>query len=727
MFRILLLILIPSVALAGPVAAIAVGAAISGAVAASWTVFAATLVLGAISYAMTPKIKKPDLGNSASTITVRQSDLSRQIIYGHTRVTRGYAQIESTEVNDKLHIILMLCEGQLRAINEIWMDDYSIPRDWIDADGNVTQGRYSGKLVIRKHLGSTNQAADALAVTNIPGWTANHRLHGIAYLYLILTKDQDIYPNGVPNITAIVEGQTIYDTRTQAQTWSTNIALYCHDFIRNDRYGFGAFEDDVDPVNISAQANICDEIVDTDGTSYVVDAVTAGTDIITLDEDLLPYEYGDRVQFTTTGTLPAGISAATGYYVIPYQVKVTPRFKIATTLANAMAGIAVDITTAGTGELSVIKTGEPRYHGSGTIDTDTNLSETLNNLACCMAGRAINVAGFWTLLAGAWRTPAVDYTIGDVRGAGIRLQNALSMSDSFNVVKGLFFSPLNFYQSSDYPSAYYPEFVADDNGLEAPKELNLPFCTRPTTAQRIAKIELFRGRQGITVQSDFSMKGIKVQTGDNISLTIDRYGWEEKAFEITEFGFASDGGALYTTMTLRETAQAIFDWSQGEAINFDPAPNSNLPNPFDVMAPSGVAYSSRPIDTVNGDVVYTMTLSWTQHPDAFVREFGDFEVQFKLESETEWRPSFFVDGNLTGTDVVNSSVNVPYDLRIRARNNLGVRSPWVTIFGAVVGSTGGVAVTLDWGSTAASIDFFLDWGSTALVPPDNTEDWGFTV
>lgn len=681
------------------------------------------LVLGALSYAMTPKPKNGSFNqNAASVTTVRQSDLSRQIVYGHTRITRGYAQVESTDTNKKLHIILMLCEGELRAINEVWMGDYAVPNDAIDADGNVISGRYAGKLIIRKHLGAPGQTADSLAVSNLPSWTTAHRLQGIAYIYLVLTKDQDVYPNGVPNITAIVEGATVYDPREGANKWSTNIALLSHDFIRNDKYGFGAFADDVDEANIAAQANICDELVAVTGEKVYVVESTA-TNMLRITATMCPYEFGDRVRLT--GTVPTGLSTGVDYFVIPYQMKDEPRIQLATSLENAMDKVAITFDDTTT-DFSVTKNGEPRYHGSGTTDTETSLSETLNNLVSCMAGRAINVAGFWTLLAGAWRTPAVDYGIDDVRGAGVRVQNSLSLSDSFNLVKGVFYSSQNFYQPSDYPSAFYSQFVTDDNGLESPKELNLPFCTRPTTAQRIAKIELFRGRQGITVQGDFSMKGIKVQTGDVISLSIDRYGWEEKEFEVTEFSFTSADGALQTSMTLRETAQAIYDWSAGEAIIFDPAPNTTLLDIFNVMAPQGVAYSSRQIDTQQGDIVYAMTLQWSLHPDGFVREFGDFEVQFKLSADTNWRPSFFVDGMLTETDVVNSSVNIPYDLRIRARNNYGVTSAWVTILNAVVGSSGGIGLTEDWGSVADTPTSFEDWGSVAAVP-DFYEDWGFVV
>ncbi len=55
---------------------------------------------------------------------------------------------------------------------------------------------------------------------------------------------------------------------------------------------------------------------------------------------------GDQVRLTTTTTLPAGLSLATDYYVI-YLTADT--FSLATSVVNATAGTAVDITDTGTG------------------------------------------------------------------------------------------------------------------------------------------------------------------------------------------------------------------------------------------------------------------------------------------------------------------------------------------------------------------------------------------
>ena len=56
---------------------------------------------------------------------------------------------------------------------------------------------------------------------------------------------------------------------------------------------------------------------------------------------------GLKGQASTTTTLPAGLSAATDYFVI---VLTANTFKLATSLANALAGTAIDITDAGTGD-----------------------------------------------------------------------------------------------------------------------------------------------------------------------------------------------------------------------------------------------------------------------------------------------------------------------------------------------------------------------------------------
>ena len=72
--------------------------------------------------------------------------------------------------------------------------------------------------------------------------------------------------------------------------------------------------------------------------------VNASTDVITVGKNI---KTGTPIVFTNAGGgAPAGITAGTVYYAINASATT---IKVATTLANAQAGTAIDITTAGTG------------------------------------------------------------------------------------------------------------------------------------------------------------------------------------------------------------------------------------------------------------------------------------------------------------------------------------------------------------------------------------------
>lgn len=62
---------------------------------------------------------------------------------------------------------------------------------------------------------------------------------------------------------------------------------------------------------------------------------------------------GLKVRTTTDGVLPAGLAAATDYWVIPLTADT---FKLADSLAHADAGTAIDITDAGTGAHTITPT-----------------------------------------------------------------------------------------------------------------------------------------------------------------------------------------------------------------------------------------------------------------------------------------------------------------------------------------------------------------------------------
>lgn len=87
----------------------------------------------------------------------------------------------------------------------------------------------------------------------------------------------------------------------------------------------------------------------------------ASTDTLSATGNLLVA--GDRVKFSTTGTIPGGLNTSTAYYVIN---PTTDAFQVSTT----SGGSAVNITSAGTGVLTTI-TGAPTTTADATADVNT--------------------------------------------------------------------------------------------------------------------------------------------------------------------------------------------------------------------------------------------------------------------------------------------------------------------------------------------------------------------
>lgn len=98
--------------------------------------------------------------------------------------------------------------------------------------------------------------------------------------------------------------------------------------------------------------------------SFAAAAVTTATDQIAITAH--GYQTGAIVTPTSTGTLPSGIpgtpfpSVDGGVYVYVIRVDAN-NIKLATTLANALAGTAIDLTTQGTGTHTLHPVIEPRF------------------------------------------------------------------------------------------------------------------------------------------------------------------------------------------------------------------------------------------------------------------------------------------------------------------------------------------------------------------------------
>ena len=292
------------VAVVGAAAATFIGT--GGAIVAfgtTFSLFSSFLIraaLGIALNALSPKPKGPSgSGSGGYTVTQRGSALDHQIIYGKARVGGAIVFDGSTgDANRFLHRVVVFTGHEIESFDEIYINDEVAT---IDGSNNVTSpARYNGKMTIEKKLGTADQTASAALVSDVDGWTTDHRLRGCSYLYIRFAFDADAYPNGVPEVTAVIKGKKVFDTRDSTTAWSDNPALCLRDYITS---GYGLVEEtaNIDDTLVSAAATICDE-VDTlnSSTRYTCNGAftTANTpfesinDILTSMGGLLWYAQG---------------------------------------------------------------------------------------------------------------------------------------------------------------------------------------------------------------------------------------------------------------------------------------------------------------------------------------------------------------------------------------------------------------------------------------------------
>lgn len=93
-----------------------------------------------------------------------------------------------------------------------------------------------------------------------------------------------------------------------------------------------------------ANLNVWADYSTSDTQDFATTDVNTGTDEITLTAHNL--ENFQQIQFTSTGSVPAGLTASTTYYLIVVDANT---IQVATTYANAIAGTQINITDVGSG------------------------------------------------------------------------------------------------------------------------------------------------------------------------------------------------------------------------------------------------------------------------------------------------------------------------------------------------------------------------------------------
>jgi hypothetical protein len=337
-------------------------------------------------------------------------------------------------------------------------------------------------------------------------------------------------------------------------------------------------------------------------------------------------------------------------------------------------------------------TSESRYECNGTVDSASIISDILESFTSAMAGHVAYVNGTYNIKAGAYQTPSITLTEDHILSE-IEMTRP-GRRDKFNAVKGVFISEAQDWVPTDFPHITNSTYETED-GERLYRDIEFPFVISNAGAQRLAKIELERNRQDIIANMVVSLEQWDLAAGDTVQVTYSPFGWSSKVFDVLERSFTviqDDNGVdiFAVQLSLRETASTVYTWSTEET-TVDPAPNTNLPNPFNVSALQDFTVDSTEAQLLrgkNGRIVTRILASWTKHPDAFVTADGMIEIQYKLSSDSTYLTAALISGDATSAYITDVDDREDYDIRVRAINGIGGKSDWATVTDhTVIGKT----------------------------------------
>ena len=205
-----------------------------------------------------------NLDGITGTDVMSRSPISpRKIVYGRTKVSGPILFLETTETNQKLHIVVALAGHEIDAVEEVYFNDVKVAENLTDgteisADSG-TDPDYSAKAKITAHFGTSTQTVDTNLQTRTSVDSTDH-MKGIAYIYCQLEYDKDVFATGLPNISAVIRGKKVAGISGGSKTsaaWTTDPARIILDYLQDSTYGLNASDSEVDLDSFETASDIC--------------------------------------------------------------------------------------------------------------------------------------------------------------------------------------------------------------------------------------------------------------------------------------------------------------------------------------------------------------------------------------------------------------------------------------------------------------------------------------
>ena len=659
------------------------------------TIAKVALVAGSVAHsrAQAKKMRRQlkSLKDQGTTATFADPVATRRLIYGEVRTggTTVFAHTNGTK-NEMLHQMIVLAKKPVYEIGNTFFGDEDLGNPWGGGNTPDVSSPYYGKAWVYKNRGETG-LADTNLIANAPEvWTSNHKLVGLANIYVEMQWDQDVYPQGAAfNISSMVKGHWLWDPRSSSDEFSSNPALCLRDYLVNE---MGVSANDIDDSSVIAAANICDEtLTDADGNS-----VPRYTCNLVLDTADSPADNRNKIAACMAGWC----KRIGGKWIMEAGAHKSSAWSI--TLDDLRGEIAIqaqsDITEASNAVRAV------------WIDPNSNWQPV-------DAPMVIKTVSAPNITAGA-RVTILSVGTTDFTAIGA----------ASNTV-GVTFTA----SGAGTGTGTVDPYLGEDSGIRKYLDLELHGCTNQPEALRLMRIALERARHDMTVVLPCKFSAYRVQAGDYVDVTASELGWTNKLFRVErharrwEMGDDESSPLVGIDLQLREVSSAIFARASADETTSDPAPNTDSQSPSSVAAPTNLTLSSGTSQLIkgsDGSIVSRILAEWDAPADPYVTNGGRIDVQYKLHADADWLTALSALGSDTSAFIAPVEDGSAYDVRIRSRSPLGVASDWVTSSNhTVAGKTTAPTVPSSLTATGLAGAILLEWTNPADVDLAAAEIW----
>ena len=316
------------------------------------------------------------------------------------------------------------------------------------------------------------------------------------------------------------------------------------------------------------------------------------------------------------------------------------------------------------GRTGVVK----RYTLDGVIDMSAAPSKIIEDMQSSCHGNLVFSQGKYRFYAGAYSYPTFTITTEMLREAPtIRMKP--SRNELFNIVSGSYVEPNQNWNETDFPPQRDDTYIKRYQGEEIKQDIKLPFTTNGAIAQRLAKIQLVKGNNTVTVNLNCNWAALPIRLWDVVELNIPEIFMVNKTFRVTEFSFAEGGGI---DLTLSSELPQFYYWNHqsDEKIIKEtkkPVSDDGKPNAIKNLAVSGEPYLNKS----------QLSASWDAVDDEGVSYSVLIERRDKNTTEYKSVREFRTLDNSFHHELSSADLGYLYRIKVRTANAFWKKSEWV--------------------------------------------------